>query len=78
MKQIKIKDLKEKLLAIICFIKQLSKYIILKDFKQQQILVTVFITEKLKQMKRIYLQADLLEHISEFNSKTIPKIRNQA
>ena len=50
MNYIKLKDLEIKLLEIICFMNQVSRYMTLKYLKQD-LLVTVFITEKLKYMK---------------------------
>ena len=50
---IKLKDMKIKLLEIICFIKRASRYMILKYLKQYDLLVIVFIITKLKYTKLI-------------------------
>ena len=53
MKCIKLKDMKIKLVEIVSFINGASRYMILKYFKQQDLLVKEFITTKLKYMKLI-------------------------
>ena len=50
---IKLKDMKIKLLEIICFINRANRYMILKYLKQYDLLVIVFITPKLKYTKLI-------------------------
>ena len=70
MNYIKLKDMKIKLLEIIFFMNQGSRYMILKYLKQQDRLVIVFIIIKSKHTKLI---KNKLIYILSFNNKTKPR-----